>query len=694
MAIKTVKFCFPTLASLTNNTLTNLTQITLYIPESGLTFRSVIVRLSMDDIITATGGSLTTKTMALRLAAVGYSTVANASLLTHSGENLSIEMAQDYTAYFTTNWSGTSMTCDFQTQINQSTGTTLGMVNVSATVEITYEYTETATQIKTVAIPLDAPVGALATAKPGTQTATIPLLDTYLPELSKVIRKMWIEISGNTAAAGATADTTLSAQIDSLTALTTGIHESGLASDRAFRYVWDITALGMTTSATHGFYIWASVAKYNHLQATLFVTYEYSDGSAAATARANSTAYSVGDVRYGLTGAGKDIAFRCTTAGTSGGSEPGTWNTAVGATTTDGGAVWTVLSVIQSLILPVNFGGIMGGPASSDASRGKAELWVPELGTIGNTTIAFYGAFSQEAALTGLNARIGTGSYVTYTDTAAALCGDNRLMIRNDADFTIVRGYNAITVDFYNTVGDWYRLNGYFIVNYTSAQHRLGNTAHNHTVEKAIASMSTVAFANGVAVSAAANIPETNYYLSNVAVGAQFIPDGTNAIRGVSFRMRGDATDWRDLGHSIGRSDAEIGVFKYWVDASQHLERYPGDPAVARVDIETARIFDIMAISTATGGNPILWSWVGLIYTYHSITFEVAGSCSGGFSGTVEIGLHRDDDAVYNPGELLLETTRSGDGAFSFPWYDNVVPLYTECSDGTKVARSLDTLAA
>jgi len=41
---------------LTNNTPTNLTQITVYIPESSPVFRSVILRLNATDIITATGG--------------------------------------------------------------------------------------------------------------------------------------------------------------------------------------------------------------------------------------------------------------------------------------------------------------------------------------------------------------------------------------------------------------------------------------------------------------------------------------------------------------------------------------------------------------------------------------------------------------------------------------------------------------
>lgn len=68
-----------------------------------------------------------------------------------------------------------------------------------------------------------------------------------------------------------------------------------------------------------------------------------------AAARANSTAYSVGDIRLRQTGIGSEntagLYLRCTTAGTSDAAPP-TWNTTVGGTTTDGTAVWTTYAVL------------------------------------------------------------------------------------------------------------------------------------------------------------------------------------------------------------------------------------------------------------------------------------------------------------------------------------------------------------
>jgi len=76
----------------------------------------------------------------------------------------------------------------------------------------------------------------------------------------------------------------------------------------------------------------------------------------AVTAWAASTAYTVGDLRRQLAGvaAGSERVFRCTTAGTSGGTEP-TWVITKGATTTSGGAVFTEVTGDEAFNSPNNF---------------------------------------------------------------------------------------------------------------------------------------------------------------------------------------------------------------------------------------------------------------------------------------------------------------------------------------------------
>ena len=63
----------------------------------------------------------------------------------------------------------------------------------------------------------------------------------------------------------------------------------------------------------------------------------------AVSAWAASTSYSVGDIRRAVTAQVTGLFFRCTTAGTSGSSEP-KWGTDIGSTVTDNSCVWTAIS--------------------------------------------------------------------------------------------------------------------------------------------------------------------------------------------------------------------------------------------------------------------------------------------------------------------------------------------------------------
>lgn len=619
--LKTVKYAFPVLASLANNTLTNLSQITIYLPETGTkTFRSVVAHVSMDDIVTATGGTITTKTVGLRLGAAGYTSIANANTLTNSGENLSIPWVQDFTSHFTTNWSGTSMTCDFQLQFNQSTGTTLGMVNVCVTLDITYEYDDTSTtQVKTVMIPLNAPVGAIATS--ATTYDTIPALDTYLPEASKTYRNIHVVMQGNQARNGATTDHTMTLRVGSAS-ITTGNYEGALASDRYFRYVWELTSAYPATGSTQTWQPTATVARVNHFQAYMVVTYEYNES--------------------------------------------------------------TSTSIMNSVMLPLAIDSPMGGTTSADYQRATRELFIQEE-NITPGRIAFFGFFTQAAAIAGLNLRLGTGSFVTYTDTASVLCGTNALMIRNDSAVTLARGRNEFNVDAYRTdTADFgWNLSGIIIVNYASDKHADGSGAHNHTVEWGISQFSTVAAATSKSISALApTLPETNHFMS--ALGTRLthlsatVPAGF--IVQVERLVAEGGVQWEVVYQDQVVSDAESGTYFAFAQMRSLFKRWTGDVASDRIELETARRWRTFNFAVAG------WSAIDMLITYHSITYTAADSISG-FTGTVSLSLHRAS------GEKVLETTRSGDGAFSFTWYDNTEELYVVADDGVNVGRSELTLA-
>lgn len=617
--LKTVQYAFPTLASLTNNTLTNLTQQTIYLPETGTkTFRSVVAHVTFDDIVTATGGTLTTKTLAFRLGAAAYTTIANANTLTNSGENLSFHLVADFTSHFTANWTGASMTADFQLQINQSTGTTTGMVNVCVTLEITYEYDDTSTiQVKTVLIPLNAPVGALGTV--AATVDTFPALDTELPEASKVYRDIFVVVQGNEARNAATTNHTMTISVGATT-VTTGSYAGALASDRWFRYVFDIQAAGFVgTGASQNFQLSATVARCNHLQAYAVVTYEYDE--AAST------------------------------------------------------------TIMNSLVLPMESDSPMGGTAAADFQSASRTLDIEEPATITTRRIAFFPHWQQAAAIGGLNMRIGTGSFVAYTDTASVMCGSNGAMIRNDAAFTLVRGRNSLNFDAYRTdTADFgFNVSGFWIVNYTSGKAPGGSGTHNHTVLWSLLANGTGAAAANFTVAATApNIPEADYYIT--AIGTRLIVQPAAATVPAGYvvrveRLTGEGGHAWESGYlDIAQTDQEIGVFFAYSQMRTVFQRWPNDAQTDRLNLETARKWEVhmpLGIAGAAG-----WAGMSLMITYHSILGTVADTITGSSGGTVNLRLH--DGTT---GEVLKTGSRVGNGAYSIPFYGNTRQVYVTAEE-------------
>lgn len=608
---KTIQYAFPVLASLVNNTLTNFTQITVYIPESSVTIKKAWVEISMDDIITVTGGTLTTKTINLRLGAAGYTSTTNGNTFSHSGENISYFTERDFTSHFTTNWTGTSMTCDVQLQINQSTGTTTGMVNVCCILNVTYEYDDTsATHIKTVWIPLNAPVTTLPTTK--TSHDTIPNLDTYLPEASKTYRNIFIVTQANANQANTT-DHTVTYELSSLGTHVTGNYEAALASDRWTRYVWNITSY-ITTNTTHTFNVHSSLtARHHSMQAWMVVTYEFSPGSTT--------------------------------------------------------------SVMNSLIIPMGINSPMGGTTSGEYQRNFVEFFVQEPNVTLNKLACFV-FWQNSGSDTGLNARVGTGSFIAYTNTGSgSVAGNKGMMIRNDSPtgITFARGRNKLTVDTYNTsttIRDA-GIGAFWIINYTSDKHTLGVGAHNHTVLWPLRSEGTEATAQFLLTAAVApSIPETNYYISALGFATQIMNNGT-VHQGVSIkteRLSGEGGLILESLYSAPTScDAEAGLNSIYYNDTNLFRKYPQTANTGQLLLTSGR----RHILQTPAGAQMITAHVAYI-NYHTITYSVSGNITNGTTGTTTIDLHR-----YSDGEKLLTTTRSGTGSYSFTWFDNTEPVYT-----------------
>lgn len=120
---------------------------------------------------------------------------------------------------------------------------------------------------------------------------------------------------------------------DTIRALLLASYTVGSTADTA-QYLSDVVTGGVGVEATGG-----GNTGYTAGGATLASkTVTYTAANSWATQRANSTAYTVGDVVRPATGNG--FVYQATTAGTTAGSIP-TYPTVIGQTVADGGVTWT-----------------------------------------------------------------------------------------------------------------------------------------------------------------------------------------------------------------------------------------------------------------------------------------------------------------------------------------------------------------
>jgi hypothetical protein len=629
---KSVCFAFPmTTALVADAVVTNLSQISLYIPEASPTFTSVFVEVGFQDAITATGGTITEHRCGLRLGAAGYTTVTETDDIANSGENIAGVLGPfDFTSHFAANWTGTSMTCDLQVYFDQTTGTTLGMNNVTALVYVTYTYDDAAaTQIKTVALPMESLVGALPTvANSNFGTNQIPQLTGaggLLPEAGVTIRDWFIVIEGNESTSSVT-DWTMSANIDGGSATTFMNQEAALASDRFCRWIYRPSV--PSTTAAHNFQLWASVPRANHVTATLYVTYEF------------------------------------TLSGTS--------------------------RVLNSIMVPIEIASPLGLTTTAEASRFRRAISVQEPGTITLRQSAFRINYNTNASITSHRWRMGGQVYRAYTPAGGVVCGMFSVQQRLDAGaaqgagVTLARGFNDFVIDGYSTNAtvEMTNISGCIILNYESDLASDGIGAHSHTVRKVLLpwnmALSDLNRVNNFAFA----IPEANYWV--VSAGFQFIQWVSSASMAVTFDVEclageGKGAGYYDIYADAYVSDAEMSCSMIWMRGRDTFKRFPLDADADRLDIETAR--DYRLFTTTATGNGML-----CVVTYHSHIFEAAGDITGNDAALpTEVRLIHADS-----GEMRqVQTLVAGDTSFNFAVNDNTDDYYiTAYQDGTHVGRS------
>jgi hypothetical protein len=634
---KTIEFATSvdttTLASATQRTKT----VTVYIPESSVTFKNVTMRAHMRDAVT-TAASGTTPALSIQLDSVSASSANASNPPANSGEHQTFVFSRDVTSYFTTNWTGTSMVATL--------GITLtGPITANHWFKliITYEYSDaSSTQIKTVRIPIESTRQYATTSWQTVGGATtIPALSGgFLPENSYTIRQISIELWGNEGAVTAVTDHTLSIRVNGGT--TRAVWFGEMALDGNALHFW--TAYDATSETTYG------SARSLEILTDLTSTFARVGGMIVVT-----------------------------------------YEFALSGTTT----------VLNSLILgAIDTMGQVPGTTSGDQEAWSRTIYVEEPTTI-TLVQSGVCLFAQSSAPNGgtLNVLVGAQSNTGYSMAGNSdfELGPHSLVHRIDsggtagANFaTLARGVNTYTLKIYASAANvWWNLSGFLLLNYTSGVHADGPGAHAHTVHNLIKPNDSTSSQNQTSTGRMAYLSTTEddaYYVVGV-VCEMIIDHGSNvacygyALNAARAAGEGPGSGWETFYSGVANCDTERSCTVRCYSASRtSVDRWPGETDADRLDPLTSRSW---RLDLAQGCYAAYGCWL----TYHCISYEVAGTVSG-YADADGAGLTVD---VFRTSDMLYvgSATTTAGGAYTLTVYDDVGTFFGICrEDSTHCGRS------
>jgi hypothetical protein len=609
--------------------------INVDIPEnSSRTFRSVLLVMTFRDQYT-TVYNVTAYRMGIKIGAVAASDVDTTVTFTATADHMQYTVTRDATAYFTTNYSGTTQSVIASLAV--ATSATANVNNITAKLIITYDYDDSAqdTRIKTVRIPIESIAGQLTGSSAEVGTNQVPALDTFLPEASKTYKQIWFECYANDGGNAGT-NFNLFLALDSEGAVTRATLGQTLNSGVFFQDYW--IRNDMNTAATHAFKAYSSLtARFTNFGVVLCVTYTYSHTSSTR--------------------------------------------------------------IINSLVMGGihDHAPTFGNTAAGDRSQFSKSFQIAEPGTI--TLVQSGLLFLHHSLNYTLSIGCGSQAVRAYTVTTAGTCSGNASLVHRidsggaqGAGITLAAGANSLIINWRSgTANSGCSMSAVVYLNYTSDKHTSGDGAHAHSVFW-IGYIGTANIQDQITGSIAPVIPEADYWINDVSLWLTYNAPVTTAAFEIAAEpgaSEGFGDGWIPIMAMQTRGVAKVSTYHFFGTIPQ-VRRFVGDVrshplSGIAFDFETARRYRAWMI---TSGLVALHFW----YTYSSTVYTVSGSILGytGDGSGITVSLHN-----ASTGELLKTTTTASGGGFSFSWYDNVTQLYVEAQqDSTHMGRSVTAAAA
>lgn len=615
--------------------------VTVVIAETGSrAFTSVFMEVYADEnnASTTSRGSITARMLGVGIDAVADSDVTVTDTITDTGDQGSFVFKRDLTSYFTTNYTGTSHAVGLRFSFTQTGTNALTVINVAMRLVVSYTYDDASetTRTKTVRIPLQSYLTALATTETeiksnGTSaggSSQIPDLSTFLPEATKSYKDIFFDIEWNDNIS-ATTNQTVSLRTGTDTTYTGGVLEK--ANNAGLHHHWFWKRTDLATNAATSFKMWATTAAHHHPAVMLVVTYTYDHSNAA--------------------------------------------------------------DQIASVLIPMTAAWGNASPAATAAVavRYFAEVWVEEPATITllHSGVVFNLCYTSSVVSPTIWAgSAGTTAYTSGYGSVSA--GSHHLIHRVDSGgltgLTLARGANVIEFNVYGNAAFIFTT-AYLVLNYTHGKPTNGSGEANHTIKR-LAIGDAADSANLTIASQAEAIPEAAYWLNGYGARIEYCYSTVGGLLSLEMiRAGGDAPSggrFSAAGCCRNGEAAEQGSVAVNLALADWFMRFAADPELGRLNPETARTW---YVCSTTANNYQVETWL----TYHTVTFTKTHAITGSAAGTVTLAVHYNGAASYmlGPSEKVATASRSGNGNVDTTWYDNTSNMIVEAvEDSTHVGRS------
>lgn len=346
----------------------------------------------------------------------------------------------------------------------------------------------------------------------------------------------------------------------------------------------------------------------------------------------------------------------------------------------------SMTTIMNNIRIPIEFESPIDGTTTAKSHRFHRVVKIPEPGPITPKFVGIDLTYNTNASATPLIRGFSQTNYTPYAMNANVVGGMFGFLhvVSASTEATFSQGENDIKVDLYRSAGSMTNVSGLLHLIYESGIYVSGSEYHSKYISSYVRQFSQTTVSDE-AVTDFFNIPEPYHWLQAIGLNYNSLIQVANATYMIQARQNtnenfGDA--WREIYNDQYSGDNELSYGNIQVAARDTFKRFPLDYDSSRMSVTSSRLFRTTSSTAFRYGY--YWS-----VSYFTCNFSLNGTISNSNGGAVTLSLHRSDT-----GEKLQESSRTGNGAFSFIVYDPVLKYYVDAYESNSFKGRSNTSAS